>query len=673
MDFGAAVWQLGLPLPPVSGTDERCDGRVPAVTSDTEARTEEAIDTAASVAELTVETPNSTALAARFLKAAVGFLGIGVALLMILAIKRVVPEFLGGSAFLSYGRVLPAATTLLLYGWLTLALLGALLYIVPRVAKADLADLVVLQAALAVLVVAVLGGAIAVLMGFSEGRRYLEPPLAIDLVTLVGLVVVGRSITLVARRATDPSPEIWYSVAAVIWLVMTHVVGNFPGLQGFTGQLQSSFYRSSLIGLWIASATVAVVYHVVPKLGGRPPLRATKLSVLGIWSLGFVWAMTAPAELTFGAAGDWLETIGVIFSIVLFLPIVVIATDLTHAMRGAWSNVRDRTSLRLVMAGLVMLAVFALFNLVQALRASSAVIGFTDWVAAIETLVLLGPFTFVLFAFLRVAAPDVFGRDPSPSMLGYREALVGLGLTVGAMAVAGVQTGFTWAGSANSQAFSNTGDGWISTLAPLAGNYVAQLVGLAIFAVGAALIVRAAMGGGDESLLATPMPPAEAEADLVLDRDVPLKKVRRYGYGFFALAALMVLVLPALEREDPTLLADRDRTYESGSSRATGRAIYIQEGCAYCHTQQVRPIVPDVGLGPVSVLGDYANETPALIGVQRYGPDLMHLGDRADAEAVAEHLRSPQASRSWSIMPSYDYLTLDDLAALAQYLAPPEE
>jgi cytochrome c oxidase cbb3-type subunit I/II len=448
---------------------------------------------------------------------------------------------------------------------------------------------------------------------------------------------------------------------------LTHIAGNIPGLTGYASQYQSSFYRSSLIGLWLASATVAVVYFVIPRLGGRPPLRATRLSVFGIWSLGFIWAMTAPAELTFGAAGDWLETIGVIFSIVLFLPIVVIATDLTHAMRGAWQNVRDRAGLRFIMSGLAMIAIYAVFNLLHALRASAAVVGFTDWVAAEEVLVLLGPFTFVLIGFLRLTTSEVAERAPGTGLIGYRIALAGIGLSVAAMAVAGIQTGFTWAGAANSAEFVNFGTGWVSTAGPLEGNYIVQLAGLIVLAVGLGASIRSALGGGSDSLAAEASPAVETEPDLLLPNPPSLQKVRRYAYGFFALAALLVLVLPALESEGPTLLAE-SRDYRSNPVLATGRTIYVQEGCVYCHTQQVRPIITDVGLGPVSVLGDYAKETPALIGVQRYGPDLAHLAERADQAAVAAHLRSPRDGRPWSTMPSYDYLGSEDLAALAAYL-----
>ena len=156
--------------------------------------------------------------------------------------------------------------------------------------------------------------------------------------------------------------------------------------------------------------------------------------------------------------------------------------------------------------------------------------------------------------------------------------------------------------------------------------------------------------------------------ELALDAAPSVSKVLRYALAFFALTALVVLILPAFESAEPTQLADRIRTYGPGEPDTTGRAVYVQEGCVYCHTQQVRPIVTDVGLGAVSVPGDYAKETPVLIGVQRYGPDLMHFGERADSETVESRLQRPREDRSWSIMPDYDYLSASDRAALVAYL-----
>lgn len=639
------------------------------MTSDIEERTEEKL-ARVDAGDESADTSVTSAVASRFLEVSFAFFAVGMIDMLILAIKRVEPDFLGGVALFSYGRLVPAATTLLLYGWLTIGMLGALIFVVSKVTEKNIADAALVQGALALLSLVYFGGAVAVVLGLSEGRRYLESPLVFDLVALVGILIVARSLIKTAKGGPSSSPVVWYSVASVVWLVLAHIAGNWPGLGGYTGQLQTSFYRSAFIGLWLASAALAVIYYSVPRLAGRPAIVGNRLTLLGIWSLGLTWAMTGPADITFGAAGDWLETIGVIFSIVLFLPILVIATDLVHSMRGAWGNVRDRTALRFLMAGLGMFGVYAVFNLVQALRASSAVVGFTDWVAATETLTLFGPFAFVLVGLLRVGALDLFGSHPQRGIAGYRLALVGLLITVGAMAIAGLQTGFTWAGAANNAAFENTGDGWLSTLGPLSGNYIVQLVGLGIIAAAIAVSILRTMGRGAESLRADPIEAAFAEPDLVLEEPPSVGKVRRYAYGFFALAALMVFILPALEREDPTILAEDSRTFEGNA--AVGRDIYVQEGCTYCHTQQVRPIVTDVGLGPVSVLGDFANETPVLIGVQRYGPDLMHFADRADVENLASHLQKPRDAeildRPWSIMPSYSYLSSDDLAALTAYL-----
>ncbi|MCP5118572.1 MAG: hypothetical protein GY953_47775, partial [bacterium] len=242
------------------------------MTSDTEARTEEPTANDETI-DASFDFSLASGVSGRYFKVAVGFLGIGLLLFLILAAKRVAPEFLGGIAFLSYGRLVPAATTLLLYGWLTIGLLGALFYMVPRAARSDIEDPALAQAGLGLLAVAYLGGAGAVLAGFTEGRRYLESPLVFDLVALVGLLLVARSISRVAKKATAASPVVWYAVASVIWLVLTHVAGNLPGFSGYTSQIQAAFYRSSLTGLWIASAAIAVVYYAIPKLAGRPALR----------------------------------------------------------------------------------------------------------------------------------------------------------------------------------------------------------------------------------------------------------------------------------------------------------------------------------------------------------------------------------------------------------------
>jgi hypothetical protein len=136
--------------------------------------------------------------------------------------------------------------------------------------------------------------------------------------------------------------------------------------------------------------------------------------------------------------------------------------------------------------------------------------------------------------------------------------------------------------------------------------------------------------------------------------------------GLFLVAAVFALVLPALD-------ATPEATPPAGLSAMglEGREIYVSEGCWYCHTQQVRPIVTDAKLGPVSQSDLLASFAPDTLGIQRIGPDLAHVGSREptnDAAWLTEFLTEPQSVRNGSLQPEYDHLSEGDLQALVQYL-----
>lgn len=88
-----------------------------------------------------------------------------------------------------------------------------------------------------------------------------------------------------------------------------------------------------------------------------------------------------------------------------------------------------------------------------------------------------------------------------------------------------------------------------------------------------------------------------------------------------------------------------------------GRDIYIMEGCSYCHTQNVRPLAQDKVFGRPSVGGDYAYQTPQLLGTERTGPDLSNIGVRQPSDVWQYiHLWNPRAVVHESIMPRYAWL-----------------
>lgn len=591
------------------------------------------------------------------------------------AIQLIVP-FPNGVGPLGYGVSAPIAVDMFLYGWLTIGLAGALIHAVTRDGGGT-PDERSAKLGSAVLALGVVAGSVGVALGFGEARRYLEYPLWADAVIVLGMLVVARSVTVAARRASaDAGPARWYAVTAVWWFLLAFIVGNIPGISGVAGAIQVAFFRASITGLWLAAAGVAVVYHLIPRLAGRPAFTATRLSLIGFWSLAFVWAFTAPADLSFGPTPDWLGTIGVMFSIALLVPPLVIVTDVVLAMRGRWQRVEGYLAVRFLVLGAVLFLVWPVLNLTLAFRGSSGLTQYTDWVRAVEVTGFYGAFTAWLIAYVYVTAPGILGSavHGRVARVHYFGTVLGLLTWIVASLVAGLTAGWTWVAAANEAAVPTVGAGWRNTINALDEVRVVAFVGLVVFTLAQLLFVATVLrrrGAMPET--ATVEAVLEPDPELVLLEPVSHGRLVTGAVALFAVAAAFVLVVPALETSsaEATIRADEWRAYPAGSVQAAGRAVYIQQGCWYCHTQVVRPIVTDVGLGPVSVAGDYVHETPVLLGHQRIGPDLTHAGSREgtdDPVWVAGFLRDPRSVRGYSTMPAYDHLSSADIEALAAYI-----
>ncbi len=133
----------------------------------------------------------------------------------------------------------------------------------------------------------------------------------------------------------------------------------------------------------------------------------------------------------------------------------------------------------------------------------------------------------------------------------------------------------------------------------------------------------------------------------------------------FAIMFIATVIAPSSVGNAATL--DAVRSIELSDAAADGRDVYLAEGCAFCHTQQVRPIVTDADLGIVTL-----SKSPLVPGLQRIGPDLAHIGSReksGNAGWLAGYLDTPAAFRSNSEHPSFSYLSSRDLENLVTYLA----
>jgi len=122
----------------------------------------------------------------------------------------------------------------------------------------------------------------------------------------------------------------------------------------------------------------------------------------------------------------------------------------------------------------------------------------------------------------------------------------------------------------------------------------------------------------------------------------------------YAILAVMMGVLPGMEL---STTPPGPGVEPLTALQAEGRDVYIANGCSYCHTQQVRPLPQDRVFGRASAPGDFAYQTPELLGSQRTGPDLTNIGVRQPS-AVWQyiHLYNPRAVVPESVMPAFDWM-----------------
>lgn len=611
-----------------------------------------------------------TALVVRaYAVASVGFLIIGLALSLLAAAKLVWPELASDSAIFTYGRVFPAGGDALLFGWLTIGLLGVAMHAIPRLSGKPLAAPGAALGALGLIALGTAAGTAAVLTGRNAGGRWLEYPLLVDGVLLVGFFIAAAVLTATATRGTGGRAPLtaWYLIAAPWWLVLSHAAGAAPLFDGLGAEVQAAFTATAMFGLWIVAAAVGGAYYVVSVVVPEARFHS-RLGAIGFWSLAFAWAWSVGRTLQYGPTNDWYETLPIIFGAGVLLAVITIVTDLVQALRGHWSALHESPPLRLIAAGVALVAVAPAVAFLGSLRSVSAVTGFTQWDVGYEQLILLGAGTLVAMGALGFVHPGEGGR----TMGRWSGAVVLWPLVLGVVAssgsrlVAGLQQGFAWLGAVQTGTGENVGEGFADSVRSLRGPDLVQVGGLAL--VSAAAVFFALFVLRHALVRSVPTVPRLAAAGSA----APVATVLRGAVALFLVAALGAFLLPALDSAaDPSLAADASLGSASQVIWERGQDLYRSEGCWYCHSRAVRPVVTDVGLGPVSVPGDYAYDATALVGGSRLGPDLAHFGSRDDAgsSALAARLIDPTAEREWSVMPSYRYLSDAELAALTAYVA----
>lgn len=186
-----------------------------------------------------------------------------------------------------------------------------------------------------------------------------------------------------------------------------------------------------------------------------------------------------------------------------------------------------------------------------------------------------------------------------------------------------------------------------------------------------ALVERAASAPAEPvapPVTVAPGPPSDAAPILMGRTDKPMLALAALVV-LFAVGAMLAVGVAGLDAQNTALDQIPGTTPVLSSQAIAGRDVYLTQGCMYCHTQQVRSVVTDFGIGPVSEPGTSPAIGPPTLGFVRIGPDLAHIGSRTEDSAdLRKVLADPRSVNPDSLMPSYAFLSEADLSDLVQYL-----
>jgi cbb3-type cytochrome c oxidase subunit I len=587
---------------------------------------------------------------------------------ILVATKFTFPEFLGGHGWLTWGRLRYNHTQGIFFGWLGNAFLAFFYYVVPRLANRP-----VLSRKLGWFLfciwnfAVVLPGWVLVAAGFSQPLEWAEFPLVIDAFVVLAFILMVFEFVLpfLKARLSELYVSAWYIIGGIIFTMLAYPVGNFvPELvPGARGAAFSGLWIHDAVGLFVTPFALAMAYYVIPATTRRP-IYSHFLSMVGFWVLFFIYPLNGTHHYVYSAIPMAAQKGAIVASAYLGMDVILVVTNLLLSLRGGSGTASKDVPLRFVWFGVVAYLVVGLQGSVQAFMPVNRVIHFTDWVIGHSHLAMIGFASFIALGGIAHLWQGIPGTRYNERIMNWSFWLLAVGLTL-------MVTDLTIAGLVEAQVWQSSAP-WIDSVRAV-GSYwlVRTLSGLPILA-GFVLFWISLVTGPRLSEAATSATTRVAPETHVAFGDLPAASHEVIptgwlsyahvvafgaGVGFFALSFLVLAILPGKELENEIKLAAPVTMPTLTASEQRGRVIYGREGCAYCHTQQVRSLAADVRrFGAPTEAWETKYDYPQLWGTRRIGPDLSREFNLRPRDWQLTHLYNPRFVVRDSVMPPYPWL-----------------
>ena len=397
-------------------------------------------------------------LAAAFIAAAIAWALFGMLAGVWLAAELVWPALNLDQPWLTFGRLRSVHTNSVIFGFGGSALIGTSFYTVQRTCHVPL-----FAPKLGWLVfygwqIGLILGMVTLFMGISGGKEYAELEWPLDIAVAIVWVVYALVFfgTIAKRKIRPIYISNWFYGALIIVTAMLHIVNNlalpatlFKSYSLYAGAQDAVvqwWYGHNAVGFFLTGGFLGMLYYFLPKQAGQP-IWSYRLGVIAFWAFVFTYIWAGPHHLHYHSIPEWVQSVGMVMSIILLLPSWASMINGVMTMRGAWHKLATEPSLRFIVLSLAFYALATFEGPMLALRDVNLVSHFTEWTVGHVHSGALGWNAFITFGVLYYLVPKLFGRSLYSLRLAnwhFYLALAGVTLYIISMWGAGVTQGLLW-------------------------------------------------------------------------------------------------------------------------------------------------------------------------------------------------------------------------------------
>lgn len=398
------------------------------------------------------------------------FLVIGMALGVFISFNAFIfPDYFMGE-YIHFGKIRPIHVGDVTLLWLLSADIGLFYYFIPRLCGRPLWSPTIAYWSVGLWWFSLVIGVFSFPWGTNSGWEYAELPMWVWWIPTKAafavawiLVAINLTMTIATRTFEKLYVSTWYAMGTLVWTTFTVIVGFFvinyvP--QGISRVNTSFFYVHNLVGLIFTPMGLAQAYYYLPKISGVP-IYSHRLSMIGFWSVAFVYAWVGAHHIIHGPVSQWLQTTSIIFSIWLFIPVWTVVTNIFATLKDNWSAYVNSAPVRFIMMGNIFYLLTCIQGPLMALRNVNEITSKTDWVIGHSHISLYATFTFFATAGIYHTIPAITKRPLwSKSLADWHFSLSLLGSVPFIMALwlGGFLQGYlwsTWADGTNYAEFHN--------------------------------------------------------------------------------------------------------------------------------------------------------------------------------------------------------------------------